>query len=321
MGFNKNIKLLLLILIINLVTYSQINQREVDSLIKISNSNLPDSIRIIALSDLNWMFSISNPKKSKEYALQEINLAKKGPPLFLAQGYNDLAISYYRLTINDSALFYNKKAYEIRKSVGRKDLMASSLSKMSNIYSDLGDYSKALILNLEALNIYEQKKDEQKLALIYNNIGQTYNKLNRIDKEIEYTEKALVLCKKMGDEYGEANCLVNLAGCYVKTGRQKKVAFEMMDNVIAIYIKLNDSLNLSSAYNNMGYFCRLVGKNEEGKIYYLKAIEICKKINNIQSLLLYLHNLSSIQLLEKNYLEAEKTSKEVLELTSPENID
>ena len=50
MGFNKNIKLLLLILIINLVTYSQINQREVDSLIKISNSNLPDSIRIIALS-------------------------------------------------------------------------------------------------------------------------------------------------------------------------------------------------------------------------------------------------------------------------------
>jgi serine phosphatase RsbU (regulator of sigma subunit) len=313
-------KLIALLLLTVSITFAQIDQHQVDSLTNLANSNTTDSIRITALSDLNWLFAISNPKRSKEYALKEIQLSTKSSPLLKAQAYNDLAISYYRLTLNDSALFYNKKAYELRKASGRKDLMASSLSKMANIYTDLGNYSQALISNLEALNIYEQEKDETKLALLYNNIGQLYDKLNRTDKQIYYGEKSLLLCKKLGNDYGEANTLVSLAGCYLKIGK-KQLAFEMMDRVVAIYIKYNDSLNLSGAYNNIGYFHRLIGNNQEGKAYYLKAIAICKKTNNTQSLLLYLHNLSSIYLLEKNYAEAEKTSKEVLAITPPDNID
>ncbi len=313
-------KLVLSLLLLSSIVFAQIDQKQVDSLTKIANSNSPDSIRITALSDLNWLFAVSNPKRSKEYAVQEIRLAINASPLLKAQAYNDIAISFYRLTLNDSALYYNKKAYEIRKAAGRKDLMASSLSKIANVYTDQGNYSQALITNLEALNIYEQMKDEPKLALLYGNVGQLYEKLNRMDKQIYYCEKSLALCKKIGNEYGEANCLANLAGCYLKKGREKE-AFEMMERVVNVYTKYNDSLSLSSAYNNLGYMHRLIGNTKEGKAYYLKAIVICKRINNTQSLLLYLHNLSSIYLVEKNYLEAERTSKEVLSLTPSNNFD
>ncbi|MDO8998118.1 MAG: tetratricopeptide repeat protein [Bacteroidota bacterium] len=312
-------KLILSLLIINSFVFSQIDQKQIDSLTKIANSKSPDSVRISALSDLNWIFAVSNPKKSKEYAIQEIQLSANASPLLKAQAYNDLAISFYKLTINDSALYYNKKAYDIRKAVGRKDLMASSLSKIAMIHMDLGNYSQALIANLEALNIYEQKKDEARLALIYNNISQLYEKLNRFDKEIYYCEKSLNLCIKLGDEYGEANCLANLAGCYIKKGNAKK-SFAIMDRVIAVYSKYGDSLSLSSAYNNLGYMNRITGDFKSAKDYYLKAIAICKNLNNTQSLLLFLHNLSSIYLLEKNYLAAESTSKEVLSNTSADNI-
>ncbi len=313
-------KLVLPLLLLSSLAFAQIDQKQVDSLTKIANSNSSDSIRITALSDLNWLFAVSNPKRSKEYALQEIQLAANASPLLKAQAYNDIAISFYRLTLNDSSLFYNKKAYEIRKAAGRKDLMASSLSKIANIYTDQGNHAQALITNLEALNFYEQTKDEAKLALLYGNIGQLYEKLNRMDKQVYYLEKSLALCKKIDNEYGEANCLANLAGCYLKQGKTR-IAFEMMDRVVNVYTKYNDSLNLSSAYNNLGYMHRLIGNTKEGKAFYLKAIVICKRINNKQSLLLYLHNLSSIYLAEKNYLEAERTSREVLSLTPADNID
>lgn len=313
-------KLVLSLLLISSLAFAQIDQKQVDSLTKIVNSNSSDSIRITALSDLNWMFAVSNPKRSKEYAIKEIQLSANASPLLKAQAYNDIAISFYRLTLNDSALFYNKKAYEIRKAASRKDLMASSLSKIANIYTDQGNLSQALVTNLEALNIYEQMKDEPKLALLYGNIGQLYEKLNRMDKQIYYCEKSLALCKKIGNEYGEANCLANLAGCYLKKGKEKE-AFEMMNRIVNVYTKYNDSLSLSSVYNNLGYMHRLIGNTKEGKAYYLKAIVICKRLNNTQSLLLYLHNLSSIYLVEKNYLEAERTSKEVLSLTPSNNVE
>ncbi len=313
-------KLVLSLLLFSSLAFAQIDQNQVDSLTKIANSNSSDSIRITALSDLNWMFAVSNPKRSKEYAVQEIKLAANASPLLKAQAYNDIAISFYRLTLNDSALFYNKKAYEIRKAAGRKDLMASSLSKIAVVYTDQGNYQKALIANLEALTIYEQRKEDAKLALVYGNIGQLYDKLNLIDKNIYYCEKSLKLCKKLNNEYGEANCLANLAGNYLKKGKTKQ-AFEMMDRVVEIYTKFNDSLSLSSAYNNLGFMNRLIGNSKEGKAYYLKAIVICKRLKNTQSLLLYLHNLSSIYVVEKNYLEAERTSKEVLSLIGNDNVE
>jgi serine phosphatase RsbU (regulator of sigma subunit) len=313
-------KLTFLLLFTCLLTIAQVDQKQVDSLTKIVNSNVSDSIKIMTLSDLNWIYAVSNPKRSKEYAIKEIQLSYKANPLLKAQAYNDMAISFYRLTINDSSLFYNKKAYEIRKASGRKDLMASSLSKIAVIYTDIGNFTQALISDLEALSIYEQKNDEAKLSLLYNNISQLYEKLNRLDKQIYYCEKSLALCKKLNNEYGEANCLANLAGCYFKKGKTKE-AFKMMDTVVSIYIKVEDSLSLSSAYNNLGYMNRLIGNIKEGKYYYLKAISICKSLNNKQSLLLFSHNLSSIYLKEKNYLEAERTSKEVLALTSPDNLE
>lgn len=301
------------------ITLAQVDQKQVDSLTKIANSNASDSIRITALSDLNWLFAVSNPKRSKEYAIKEIQISANASPLLKAQAFNDLAISFYKLTILDSALFYNKKAYEIRKASRRKDLMASSLSKMALVYTDQGNYQQALITNLEALNIYEQKKDEVKLSLIYNNVGQLYEKLNRRDKHVYYVEKSLELCRKLGDEYGEANCCANLAESYLRKGKTQ-AAFQLMDRVVDVYVKHDDSLSLSSAYNNLGYMHRLIGNKKEAKAYYLRAIVICKRINNLQSLLLYTHNLSSIYCAEKNYLDAERTSKEVLSLTTPDNV-
>lgn len=299
---------------------SQVDQRQVDSLNKVANGNAHDTIRLMALSDLNWIYQVHDPKKSKEFALKEIALATDLAPVFKAQAYNDLSISFLRMSLYDSALHYTNKALEIRRSIGRKDLVASSLSKVGAIYTDLGNYSKALTANLEALKIYEAQNDKMRLGLLYNNIGQIYEKLKRYDEEIYYCERSLKMCKSTGNKYGAANALGNLASAYLKKGDRKK-PFEMMKEVEAIYSGFGDSVNLASVYNNLGFMNRLLNNIPEVKKNYLKAIRIAKSINDEQAMLLYMHNLSSALALEGNYTEADKISSEVLKLTPASNSE
>jgi serine phosphatase RsbU (regulator of sigma subunit) len=300
-------------------TFSQVNQRQVDSLKNVITSDVHDSVKIMAMSDLNWTYAVSDPGKSREYALSEIQLSHKLGPLFKAQAYNDLAISYARLIFHDSALFYNKKAYELRKAAGRKDLMASSLSKIATAYMKLSNYQDALKANLEALRIYEELKDDRKLGILYGNIGQVYEKLNLYALSTTYNEKALSISRKLGDEYSEATCLFNLVIPYLREGDTLK-ALNANERAGEIYEKFGDAVNLAAAYNGRGFIYGIINKNKEARIYYNKAIELAQQTGN-KGVLLYIHNLSGIEMKEKNFTTAEKLSLEVLRLTPASNPD
>jgi serine phosphatase RsbU (regulator of sigma subunit)/tetratricopeptide (TPR) repeat protein len=313
-----------LFLISNLLCFafanSQVDERQVDSLNKIVNSKAHDTIRFQALSDLNWTYAVSDPSKAREYALLEIGLSGNLKPIFKAQAYNDLSIAYIRLVLLDSGLVYSQKAYEIRKSIGRKDLMASSLSKIGNIYSDMGKFTESLKSNLEALKIYESLNDKMRLGLLYNNIGTLYQKLDRYDLFELYCQKSLSACTETGNEYGAANALGNLASCAQRKGDKKKT-FEWLKRIEEIYIKYGDSVHLANVYNNMGRAHRKFGSLADGKKYYKMAIAICRNINDVQDLILYLYNLSSVEKEEGHYAEAEKLINEAMRLTQQSNSE
>ena len=108
----KSGKISLLFLLFSSVAFGQ----DADSLKEVLKSNKHDTIKLQALTDLNWYYSVSDFGKSKYYAKQEVALAKKiKNQKWIAQGYNDMAISYYWLENYDSALYYNFQALKIRE--------------------------------------------------------------------------------------------------------------------------------------------------------------------------------------------------------------
>lgn len=299
--------------------FSQIDQQQIDSLTKITKGSSHDTIKFLALSDLNWIYSTADPNKARSIGYDEIQLAAKLKPIFKAQAYNDIAIAFYKLSMFDSSLAYNKKALEIRKTLNRIDLVGSSIAKMGAVYTESGDLKNALNTTLEALSIFEKLGDKPKMALLYNNVSQLYEKFNQLDMVKGYAEKSLKMCNEVGDAYGAANAKTALASYYIKHN-QSDLAFSLLNEVIKTYYQYGDTLAVAAVYNNLGYMNRLIGRNKEGKDFYLKAIELAKKTGDVQGALMYKHNLSNIMMQDGDYKEAEKLSEDVLKFISPDNF-
>lgn len=315
----SKILLCLLLIVGNLSVIAQANQAQIDSVTLVAKTAKHDTVKFNALSELNWIYGFSDPSKAKEIGYQEIILSYKLSELYKAQAYNDIAIAFFKLTMLDSALIYNKKALEIRQKTGRKDLIASSLAKIGAVHTEAGNYKEALNATLHALTILEKINDKPKMALIYNNVGQLYEKFNQHDMVKLYAEKSLRLCEEVGDEYGQANAKSALASYYLKHNDSEK-AFKLMNEIIQTYLKYDDSLTVAATYNNMGYMYRLIGKKQEGKRYYLMAIDIANKAKDLNGVLMYKYNLSNILREDGDYKQAEKLALEVLQNTTKDNI-
>ena len=63
----------------------------------------------------------------------------------------------------------------------------------------------------EALKLWQQVDDKAGLALALLGIGAVYNELGEKQKALEYFNQALPLRRTVGDKYGEANTLSNIA--------------------------------------------------------------------------------------------------------------
>lgn len=293
----------------------QIN--EVDSLKKVITSPLPDTIKLKALSDLNWIFSEKDTKLSLKYAEDELALARKiSDNKWISQAYNDIGISYYRLSKRDSALVYYTKSYEIRKKLKDKALMGASLSKIGVIHQDLGNYNKALEIQFQALKIFEEIGNEQYLAMTLNNIAIAYDKLKNFDKEIEYVEKAIAIHSKNKNEYYIGHCYGNLASAYKNKGNVK-IANDYLIKALEIFKKYGDKANEAAALNSIGRNLRAENKIEEAYSYYEKAHSIAKEINDKMGERLYAHNMSCVLTDKQEYKKAEKFSLDVLNQTQP----
>ncbi|MCE3281110.1 MAG: tetratricopeptide repeat protein [Bacteroidetes bacterium] len=290
---------------------------EADSLKKVITSSLPDTIKLKALSDLNWIYSENDAQLSKKYGEDELALARKiSDNKWISQAYNDIGIAFYKLNKPDSALVYYTKSYEIRKNFKDKTLMGGSLSKIGLIHQDLGNYNKALEIQFQALKIFEEIGNERYLAMTLNNIAIAYDKLKNFDKEIEYVEKAIAIHLKNKNEYYIGHCYGNLASAYKNKGNIK-VANEYLIKALEIFKKYGDKANEAAAYNSIGRNLRAEKKIDEAYSYYEKAHAIAKEINDKMGERIYAHNMSCVLTDKKEYKQAEKFSLDVLNQTQP----
>ncbi|CAF1692108.1 unnamed protein product, partial [Adineta ricciae] len=70
--------------------------------------------------------------------------------------------------------------------------LASSYNNIGMVYSDMGDYSKALEYYERASTIQQQSlpPNHPDLASSYNNIGMVYSDMGDYSKALEYYERA-----------------------------------------------------------------------------------------------------------------------------------
>jgi CHAT domain-containing protein len=151
------------------------------------------------------------------------------------------------------------------------------------LYSDLGNYNKALELNLECLVFYEKifGRESADYELSLGNLALSYSNLGDYSKALELNLECLALSEKIyGKEHPKyAVSLGNLAESYSRLGDYSK-ALELHLNCFALSEKIygKEHPNYAIDLNNLASTYSYLGEYSKSLELYLESLKV-REIN------------------------------------------
>ncbi len=185
---------------------------------------------------------------------------------------NTLAFNLYGKSL-DSVRILADSVSNYARRIGYDRGLAASYWIKGMYLEDIGDYSGAIDIYLQALRIFERLQDKSGIARVNNLMGLAHLLLKRFDEAYAYFSNALATYQELGNRERVATCLNNMGLVYVEKGNHER-AIDLINKGLVI----NDSLGLRNKV--------AVSLNDLGEAYfrkgdYLRALTFFKKSLNI----------------------------------------
>ncbi len=133
--------------------------------------------------------------------------------------YSDLGVGFYNTNLHqDSAYYYNDKAYQLALDSGDKEREARALTNFGKVYATLGDQDESLRYYLKARLFYVDFNDKNNLSIINSSIAALYFSKKDYKQAISYYKKAIALSEERQDTMGILIDQINLGEAYLKIG-------------------------------------------------------------------------------------------------------
>ncbi len=224
--------------------------------------------------------SIDRISKSdhKKYILQVYHKAKTVNNKFMVgNAYNSLALWYMGVAMYSDAYTNLNHAINTYRSINSDRGLFSAYSNLGLLYSYMGQYKKAMIYNLKALQIVNSN---DKISFRYSrstniclNIGAMHGYMNNLPLARDYFYKALNYYNLDPDKDSitRSYILNNIADTYLYE-KDYKTAQKYNDLAFDIKLKYGTDLDKADAYLHKGSILEELGKNEEAKELYLRSL-------------------------------------------------
>ena len=95
-----------------------------------------------------------------------------------------------------------------------REKLAKMYNRVGNIHRHKNDWGQAIFFHEKTLEHFRALGDPTKTALAYTNLAIDYNNFGRMDKALFYHKKSYDLLKGMGDKVGLAVVLSNIGKIY-----------------------------------------------------------------------------------------------------------
>jgi len=157
----------------------------------------------------------------------------------------------------------------------------SLVYKLGTFLFNTSDFKKDIEYQEKILEICQKIGDRKKEADCYTKIGTDYNRLGDYHKDEEYQERSLEICQDIGYRKGESNCYTNLGKAYHNLCDFKK-AIEYHKKSLKICQEIDDDQGEANCLINLGAANYRLGYFEEDIKYQNKSIQIWEKIPHLQ---------------------------------------
>jgi len=279
-------KVLLLILIVNILLFSQ----SVDSLLSENETQTPDQQLELLISEL-WANRSKNPTYAMQCGRRGILLAKElGEDSKLAKINNMLGVIYRNIGYYTKALEYYNEALDIAEFVGDSVQIAYSYNNIGGAYRLERNYTIALTKMFKALEIFEKLKINEGIAFCTINIGIVYRHQKNYAKALNYFDRTIKIREKLGDKFGSALALNQVIEVYSDEGKLD-TAFQNFEDLYKLYESLDDTKGIATVLGSMGGILFKKGDYEQARNYRELALKIHRSINNAEGIVNNLHGL------------------------------
>ncbi len=217
----------------------------------------------------------------------------------------DLGLFYYRQDKFELSLRYILESIEYQEMVQDSFRLGHALNVLGNIYATLYDTTKALETYKRGERIAKAIGNQDMENTVTNNIFSLllYDK-SSFDQALAYGEKSIANAADKGDEslllalYSNFGSLYELKGDYDKALINYRIArtFEESGNIQSIHVAALNYL-IGNLYNKMQNY-------DSARYYYSKSLTISRAINSKRYQWQNLGELSRLDSLQGNYLQA-----------------
>ncbi|GAB4333857.1 MAG: hypothetical protein OHK0038_10350 [Flammeovirgaceae bacterium] len=206
--------------------------QKIDSLLRVLNTNLPDSQRVKALNSLGWL---------------------------------------YRTYIPDSALYYLKKSNILAENIQHYKSWAESYNFMGIVYRNLGNYPLAMESFLQALYISEKQNLMIEQAYSLNNIGELYRLQEDYEEALNYSRKSLEIFEKIKHKEGLSYVTTRIGEAFLYNKKIDSAIF-YLEKSLKIKEELRINSHIAISYWRLGQVHQLLGSPDEALLYYDYAL-------------------------------------------------
>ncbi|MGK9475510.1 tetratricopeptide repeat protein [Melioribacter sp. OK-6-Me] len=308
--------ILLILLIHTTIGWAQPN---LDSLRR-SISTLPDSLRVMVLTDICWKERTSNPQLAIEAGEEAIQIAEKINNKSLhARALNLLGVVYRNKGNYARAIDYYKKALILAEQVKDSVQIGYSYNNIGGIYRIQGNNPLALEYVLKGLKIFEQLDDKRGMAFCNINIGLVYKNQKNYEKALEYLNKTIELREEIKDEEGKALAMNLIAEIYKEQNRLNE-ALGYYRKIERIYKSTGNKTGLASVWGGIGDIYFEKGQYKSALDLREKALVLLRNVNSIEGIANNLSNMSLIYYKLGDETRADEAMNEAIKLVEKYNI-
>lgn len=197
------------------------------------------------------------------------------------------------LGMNKAALDSWREAMDIYRELGEKEKLSVLLTDAGALLREERDYKNAVRYHTENLAIQISLGDSTALAGALLDIALDYDKAELFDSALLYYNEGLKIAKTTGNRNIEANILNNLGNIHLSWGNYGE-SLEYYLNSLNISEEINDSNGLSKSFNNIGIIHFDWGEWDKSLYYYKKSYVVDSLLGNITGQAQTLNNIAII---------------------------
>lgn len=169
------------------------------------------------------------------------------------------------------ALKQARQAQELYHRAGNQSEQATGLYEVGLAYFCLGDYHQAIKYYEQASVILRGAKEQQtQLINVLDCLGNTYTKLGKCQRALEYYQQELDLCRDIGHNKIESD-LLNNRGVALRTLGLYQEALEHFQRACAMDKEAGNRLGFAYSLSNLGQTYRLLGLYRQALEHYQQA--------------------------------------------------